>query len=212
MGLDMASAGNFIQKTLPWIGAAVSGNVPALIGLAASAIGSATGKDIDPTAQAITNSIATASPDEILKMKAAEEDFKLKAQSLGFQHEEELRKLSVQEKQIDAEDYADARKNNAANRAYWVLAYIILGSFAVVMGFVLWGCYLLSVIDPTKINTALIAAIAGLVGTIVGYFGANSQTVINSIYGGLLQRNGDGIGKALGSAITQLGQSSPAVK
>ena len=209
MGLDIGSVENFIAKTLPWIGAAATGNVPVLIGLAAKALGDATGMNVDPTVKGIQAAVAGATPEQAMQFTIADNDFKLKAEGLGFTHIEELAKLSLQEKQADAADYADARKNNADNKNYWVLAYLILASFALVMALVLLGCYKLCTLPATDaINMTFVAVVSGLVGAIVGYLSGNAQTVVNSIFGGLLKNDG----KALNNAITQLGQSAPAIK
>src|SRR6266850_8272739 len=98
--MDAKTALSFLQKALPWVGAAATGNVPALIGLAADAVSKATGKEVAATPEAIAQTVAGATPEELVKLKLADDELRLKAQALGFQHVEELRKLDIEELQV----------------------------------------------------------------------------------------------------------------
>src|SRR5437763_4663343 len=97
------------QKALPWISAAVTCNAPALVGLAANAVSNATGKSVEADSAAIADAITGAKPEQIETLKQEEIDFALKIQQLGFQHEEELEELMV-------EDRANARARQMALR------------------------------------------------------------------------------------------------
>ena len=52
------------------------------------------------------------------------------------------------------------------------------------MAAVLYGCWQLLQGGITIKDVSTVAAISGLVGSVVGYVAANAQTVVNFIYGG----------------------------
>lgn len=196
----------FVTKALPWIGAAASGNIPALVALAAKAVSDATGKPVAATQDAIHDAVASASPDELVKLKQADDELKLKAQALGFQHAEEMRKLDVAEDGLAVDDVKDARAHNAQNAGVFRLAYATLVGFLLVMGFVLYGVYAVLVGGISIKDPGVVAAVAGLVGSIVGYVAANTQTVYNFIFGGSLgsRNSAGGLAVATQQAIKQI--------
>ena len=126
---------DFLKKALPWIGAAATGNVPALITMAAKTVGDIIGQDVAPEADAIASAVAGASPEQIAQMRQADNDFKLKMQALGFQHVEEMAKLGFQETQAFIGDTQDARNKHAQNKLVFWLGVTILVTFAAIMGF-----------------------------------------------------------------------------
>ncbi len=100
-------------------------------------------------------------------------------QALNAKHEEAL-------EQVDASDRDSARKANTARDATWWIAVCILSTFAAIMSAVLYGCYEILVGGMPLKDPAAVAAVSGLVGSVVGYVAANAQTVVNFIYGGSL--------------------------
>lgn len=77
-------ASGFLKTILPWIGAAATGNVPALITMAASQISTAVGYDVKPEIASITKAISGATPEQLLLLKQSDQEFALKMQALGF--------------------------------------------------------------------------------------------------------------------------------
>lgn len=204
---DLQSALGFLQKALPWIGAAATGNVPALIGLAAQKVGEATGQPVAADANAIATAVAGATPEQLVALQQKELEVKDHAMQMGFQHAEEMRRLDVEEEKIAAADVADARAHNSNNEQLWVIAWLVLITFALGMGAVLYGCYALLTGGITIKDVAVVAAVSGLVGSIVGYLAANAQTVINFLFGGSLgsRRNADALSASVQQSIQQLG-------
>lgn len=94
---------NFLKKILPWIGAAATGNVPALVNMAANEVGKALGTKVEATTEAITAAVSGATPEQLLALKQADNEFALKMQAMGFEHEEDVLKIA-------AEDRANARE------------------------------------------------------------------------------------------------------
>lgn len=208
MEKEIKAAAGFLSKALPWIGAAASGNVPALVGLAAKAVGDAVGAPVAATPDAVAAAVAGATPEQIAALKQADNDMQAKLQALGFEHAEEMARLGIQQEQLAVSDVQDARKANAGNEQLWRVAWVVLITFAVVMAGVLWGCFLMLSGETTVKDVALVAAIAGLIGSIVGYVAANAQTVINFLFGGSLgsRNSGSALGVAVQQSIQQLGK------
>jgi len=124
---------DFIKKALPWIGAAATGNVPALVAMAASQLSQSFGTDIAPTADAIVKAVQGATPEQLLSMKQADNDFAIKMQAMGFAHLEELQ-------QVAATDRADARNREIKtgdSRTPQILAALVLVGWLTVQGYLL---------------------------------------------------------------------------
>ncbi len=66
---------------------------------------------------------------------------------------------------------------------FWRIAYLVLSIFFVMVVLVLLGCWAI-LSGRAEVNGAALAAISGLVGTIVGYGFAMGSTVLSTIYGG----------------------------
>lgn len=198
--MDTSSALNFLSKALPFIGAAATGNIPALIGLAANAVSNATGKSVEPSQAAIATAVANASPEEIMKLKVADDELKVKMQALGFAHEEEIKKLDLQEQQIYVEDTSDARHSFAQAQGVFWLGIAILLTFAVLMGAVLWGCYAMITGGLHIQDAGTVAVIFTLIGTVVGYLASNAQQVVGFFFGSShgSQAKSDAISNAIG--------------
>lgn len=118
--MNVGNVVGFVEKALPWISAAASGNVPAIIALAAGAVSKITGTAVDPTGDAIHAAIANATPEQLLELKKADDEIRLKLQQLGFQSEKDLRALDVQEESVAASDRASARQMQINLRGWTV--------------------------------------------------------------------------------------------
>jgi len=97
----MAGFTDIIKVVAPWIGTALGGP---LGGLAVEAAANALGLS-DKTADAVRTAIAGATPEQMLALKQADQDFALKMQALGFKQATDLEAIA-------AADRADARAMN----------------------------------------------------------------------------------------------------
>lgn len=201
------SALSFLQKALPWIGAAASGNVPALIGLAAQKISDATGAPVTADPAAIACAVASATPEQMAAIQIKELEMKDHGLAMNFQNAQEMAHIGLQQDQLMIDDVKDARAHNAANAQLWVVAWLVLITFALGMFAVLYGCYALLTGGITIKDVAVVAAVSGLVGSIVGYLAANAQTVINFLFGGSLgsRNNAQALSASVRQSIQQLG-------
>lgn len=163
----MASVGGFISKIMPWIGAAATGNVPALISMAAATVSKAVGKPVASSADSIAAAISGATPEQLLALKEADNDFAVKMQAMGFADVESLAKIA-------ADDRADARARQVAmkDQIPAVLAFIVtLGFFGMLV--CMWK------FPPPAENKDLLLVMLGALGSawasiIAFYFGSSS--------------------------------------
>lgn len=104
---------------------------------------------------------------------------------------------------VEAADVKSARESNSGRDATWWIAIVILATFAAIMAAVLWGCWTLLQGGIVIKDVAVVAAVSGLVGAVVGYVAANAQTVVNFIFGGSLgsRRTSAALSDSIGQAI-----------
>lgn len=196
--------GNLLTKVLPWIDAAATGNVPALITMAAKEVSDVLGIEVKPDAASIATAVANATPEQILALKDRELTFQERMQAMGFQHVEELAKIGLQETQTFVADTADARAKHAGDRSVFWLGIAVLITFAVTMGAALYGSYRILTGGITIKDVATVAAVSGFVGSIVGYVAANAQQVIGYFFGS--SKGSNDKGNAMADAFKGLGQ------
>ena len=80
-------------------------------------------------------------------------------------------------------DTQDARKSFGQQKQIFQLGVCILIIFAFVMGFTLYASYLLLNGGITIKDVSTVAAIAGMVGSIIGYVAGNAQQVVSYFFG-----------------------------
>ena len=161
---------DIIKTALPWIGAAATGNVPALITIAAGAVSDVIGTPVKADAQSIAAAVSGATPEQIIALKQADNDFAVKMRQLGIQEATDLAK-------IEADNTQGARQMQTSVKS-WIPGALAIG---ITIGFFgILGAMLAGV--ETKENTALLILLGSL-GTSWGavvnfYFGSShsSQT------------------------------------
>lgn len=200
---------NLLTKALPWIGAAATGNVPALITLAAKEVSAALNVDVAPTVEAIGSAVAHATPDQLLALKSQDQGFAERMQAMGFAHVEDMARLAIEETKAFVADTADARFRHAGDQGVFWLGIGVLGTFAVVMGLVLYGCFRFMQGD-TKLDMGAVAVVSGLIGTVTGYAAANAQQVISYFFGSSKgsKDSSQRIGEALSETMKQIGSKA----
>lgn len=158
---------DFLKTVLPWIGAAATGGVPAIIGMAAKTVGEAIGGDVKSTAKDIAAAVSGATPEQILALKQADNDFAEKMQAMGFQNEQELERIA-------AGDRASARAREIAtnDKTPAVLSGVVtVGFFGVLLYMLMYG-------TPEKGGEALLVMLGSLgtawSGIIAYYYGSSA--------------------------------------
>src|SRR6185312_12845797 len=117
---------SLVSTVAPWIGTALGGP---LGGLAVNAIGSALGLD-SKSEDTIKQALAGVTPDQMLALKKADQDFQVTMQAMGFKNIETLAQLAV-------DNTKDARAMQTATRSNVpaTLAVIItVGFFGILIG------------------------------------------------------------------------------
>jgi len=143
------------QTGAPGIATALGGP---LAGMAVSAIGNALGID-QPTQEKISAAIAGASPEDMLKLKEADQNFAV-----------QIKKLDIDLAQIEESNLDSARKRESAvgDKTNRNLAYVIVGAFVALVATTLLGY--------TQVDSVL-------AGTLVGYLSAKCEQVLAYYFG-----------------------------
>ena len=172
-----------LTKALPWIGAAATGNVPALVAMAAKEVSGVLGVEISPTPEAISDAVANATPEQLVALKSRELEFKERMTALGFQNEQEMAKIALDETKAFVGDTQHARESFKSDRGVYWLGIAVLITFAGVMGGSLYGAYKILTGGLHVQDVGVVAAVFGFLGTVVGYVAANAQQVVSYFFG-----------------------------
>lgn len=89
---------DFLKSIAPWLAVAVTGNVPALIGMAANELTGVLGYEVAPEKSAIESAVSTATAEQLLAIKQADFAFEEKMKELGYTHIEKLEALAVDDR------------------------------------------------------------------------------------------------------------------
>jgi hypothetical protein len=149
-----------IQAVAPTLATALGGP---LAGAAVVAIGRALGQE-HPTQESLAEALATAGPDELLRIKQADHDFAVA-----------MRNADIKLEEVHAQDRDSARKREAStgdSATPRVLAAAVVGGFLMALWAVLTNR--VNVSDPLM---------AGLVGTMIGYASAKADQVVSYYFG-----------------------------
>lgn len=111
---------NIVKTVAPWIGTAIGGP---LGGMAVEAAANALGLS-DKTVDAVKQALSGATPEQMLALKKADQDFALQMQALGFKQITDLEAIA-------AGDRKDARSMQVANKSAVpaVLTWFLVLSF-----------------------------------------------------------------------------------
>lgn len=200
MAFDLKTA---LAGVAPTLAAMLGGP---LAGAAVTALEGAFGLAPGAGADAVTSVMQSGSmtPDVLAAVRAADQRH---AELMGQQGIDVMRLNADRDAaQLVAviDDRKDARKINSNRDAVWWIAVAVLATFAGIMGAVLWGCWTLLSGGITIKDVSVVAAVAGLVGAVVGYVAANAQTVVNFIFGGSLgsEKKTDALSASVAQAIS----------
>ena len=158
---------SLVGTLAPVLGTAVGGP---LGGIAVKALGDALGLS-GATEASIQTAISGATPEQLLAIKNADNDFALKMQALGFDHVDKIAALNAQAAQNEVTDVVSARNMQTATKSIIVpiISISIVGSFITLVASTLLGY--------SHVESAL-------AGTLVGYLSAKAEQVMSFYYGG----------------------------
>jgi GH24 family phage-related lysozyme (muramidase) len=186
MNMNWNDALGVVEKLAPTIASVVGGPLAGgAISMLENVFGltPVAGAPLTDRQAAVAGAISDATPEQLLAMKKADQDYAAKMAELGFKNQADLAALAVTEEQTYVADTADARRVNAGKTRVFYLACAILTIFGIVTSMSLWGAYaLLTGGLPVK-DASVIGMVAGFLGTIIGYTAANAQQVVGFFFG-----------------------------
>jgi hypothetical protein len=116
---------DLVSKVAPWIGTALGGP---LGGAAITAIADALGLN-EKTEEAVKAALSGTTPEQMLALKKADQEFSLKLKEIGFANEKDMESLAVQDR-----DSARKREVSLNDKTVRNLAYLItLGFFSLIV-------------------------------------------------------------------------------
>lgn len=163
MGFDL---GKIIGTVAPWIATAIGG--PA-VGAGVKAAAKALGLGDDATKEDVAEAMREATPDQLLALKKADQEFALKMQELGIKEVTDLER-------INADDRASARAREIAvkDKTPMILAFSIAIGFLAVLALMMFS------VMPSSGHDALLVMLGYLGGAFTAvvsyYFGSNKDS------------------------------------
>jgi hypothetical protein len=136
--------------------------------MAVQAIGGALGLS-DSTEQNISAALAGAKPDDLLKLKQADQDFA-----------EKMRQMDVDLEKLAIEDRASARQREASvkDKTPSILAYLIIGGFFLMSGAMIYCIMVLPELTAKIPQSGWL-----LIGSVYGYLAAEAKSAGNYYFG-----------------------------
>lgn len=182
-GFDLKTAIGSFAPTLATMlgGPLVGGAVTALMG----AFGLTSTGDQSKDLGAITSVVQSGNmtPEIIAAVRLADQQHAEKMSQQGI----DLVKINADHEAALAATYTvdtqDARKTFGQQKAIFWLGMTVLVIFVLVMTAVLYAAYSLLVGGITIKDVSVVAAISGMVGSIVGYVAGNAQQVVSYFFG-----------------------------
>jgi hypothetical protein len=174
---------DFLKTVAPWLITALTGGPIGLAGMAAKTIADKIGLS-DATIEGVKTALTgnTMTPEQMLSLKAADNDFSLQMQKLGFTHAENMAGIEVQRDTVSAGDRAGARLMATAESDHTArnLAYLYTLALFAVIGAHLWIIVQRIPIEPVAMN--IISTLEGvLIAMVLGskefFFGSSSSAV-----------------------------------
>jgi hypothetical protein len=201
-GFDLKTAIGSFAPTLATMlgGPLIGGAVTALMG----AFGITTTGDQGSDLAAITSVIQSGnmSPDIIAAVRLADQ----KHSEIINQQGIDLMKINSDHEAAMAATYTadtqDARKTFGQQKAIFWLGITVLAIFLLVMSAVLYAAYALLIGGITIKDVSVVAAISGMVGSIVGYVAGNAQQVVSYFFGS--SHGSDNKTVSMGNSISKL--------
>lgn len=158
---------DLLKSIAPWIATAVTGNVPALIGMAANELSSVLGYEIPAEKPAIDKAVSSATAEQLLAIKQADYAFETKMKELGYTHIEKLEALAV-------DDRKSAREREMTLKD--LTPKLLAGGITLGYFLVLW--FILDNGIPNQGGEALLVmlgALGGAWGSVVAYYFGSSS-------------------------------------
>jgi hypothetical protein len=142
----------------PWIGTALGGP---LGGMAITAAADALGLS-DKTEAAIKTALSGATPEQMLALKQADNEFATKMQALGFENMETMAKLSNEDR-----DSARNREIQVKDRTPKILSYLVTAGF---FGMLIAMMFKIIPSENRDILNIMLGALGSTWVSVIGYY------------------------------------------
>lgn len=160
---------DLVSKVAPLLGSALGGP---LGGAAVSAIADALGLN-EKTEEAVKAALSGTTPEQLLALKQADNDFTVKMREIGFESTKDMESLAVQDR-----DSARKREIAVGDKTVRNLAYLITGGFFALIA------ALLFVNIPADSKTILYVLVGSLgtawTGVCAYYFGSTKGSQVKT--------------------------------
>lgn len=154
---------NIVSTISPWIGTALGGP---LGGMAVSAVADALGLS-DKTEGAIKQALSGATPEQMLALKKADQEFSLRMKELGFANLKDMEQIAVNDR-----DSARKREMTVKDNTPKILAYAMTIGFFSILTFMLFKAVPLESRDLLNIMLGMLGT--SFVSVISYYFGSTA--------------------------------------
>ncbi len=154
-----------VSTVAPWIGTALGGPMGgAAVGYIADALGLS-----DKTESAIKTALSGVTPEQMLALKNADQEFSLKMQELGFKQVSDMEALAV----ADRRDARDMQKVTRSNMPAVLSVMYTVGYFAILVGMML---KVFIVADSVVLTQMVGALTAGQVTVLAFWMGTTNDS------------------------------------
>lgn len=106
----------------------------------------------------------------------------LQFQQLVMARELEFERMALRRDELEVDDRKSAREAHAGNQGVFRLGIVMLLVFAAVVAASLYGAYQM-LVGGVSVDDSMFAALAGFVGTLIGYVSAKADQVISYFFG-----------------------------
>lgn len=191
------------KKTLPFIGAVATGNVPMLVAAAAGAISEALGVPVTATQEGLDAVVKGATPEQLAAIRKVDADLKIRLQELQL----DAKKLDASVEIAYVDDIKSARQFNANTHGVLFLGYLInLASYLCLFG-VLFGCFwVLSNSGKLAVDPGIAAMLGGVIGAAVQWLMQNASQANGFFFGSSpsSRNTNEQLAKAVGDAASRV--------
>jgi hypothetical protein len=154
---------DLVKTVAPWLGTALGGP---LGGAAVTAIAGALGLS-DNTESAIKAALSGATPEQLLAVKQADNDFALKMQQIGYDHVDKIAEFDFKNVDSARSREVQVRDNTNRNLAY----FYTIGYFSLLVFVLFFGIKL----EVREIMTVLLSILTAAQAAIMNYYFGSSH-------------------------------------
>lgn len=155
---------SIVGTVAPWLGAALGGPLgSAAVTIIADSLGLS-----DRTESAIKIALGAATPEQMMSIKTADQDFAIQMQALGFANERDMEALAAGDR-----DSARKREMVVQDKTPRNLAYVVIGGFF----FILVTMMFLEVPTASRdILNIMLGTLGGSFSGVIGYYFGSSAS------------------------------------